>query len=99
MQVLLRRAAGSDVGTNSATMIDQQNLPWFAELNRGLRDRLDDAALQARIEESTQLLRNLAGEIVARVRALGADGRTDDLPTLAALAAPATPAALLREAA
>jgi hypothetical protein len=99
VQVLLRRAAGSGVGTNSATMIDQQNLPWFAELNRGLRDRLDDAALQARIEESTQLLRNLAGEIVARVRALGADGRTDDLPTLAALAAPATPAALLREAA
>ena len=58
MQLLLRRAAGASIGTNAASMIDQQKLPWFAELNRGLRDTLDSAALEQRIIESTAMLRS-----------------------------------------
>ena len=98
MQLLLRRAAGSAVGANAAAFIDQQNLPWFAELNRGLRDRLDDAALHARIEQSTQMLRTLAGEILGRARALG-EVAVDDLPALAALDSSTAAPRLLREAA
>jgi flavin-dependent dehydrogenase len=97
VQVLLRRGAGSALGTNSASMIDQQKLPWFAELNRGLRDELDVDALQRRIEESARMLRVLAGEILARVRELGPVA-TDDLPALAHLGDNGEPS-LLREAA
>ena len=97
MQVLLRRGAGSAIGTNSASMIDQQKLPWFAELNRGLRDELDVDALQRRIEESARMLRVLAGEILARVREHGPVA-TDDLPALAHLGDNSEPS-LLREAA
>jgi hypothetical protein len=78
-------------------MIDQQKLPWFAELNRGLRDALDPAALERRILDSAAMLRVLAGEILARVRALG-DAPTDDLPALSRLGANGEPS-LLRDAA
>jgi len=97
MQVLLRRAAGASTGTNSATMIDQQKLPWFAELNRGLRDELDVDALQRRIEDSARMLRVLAGEILARALELG-PVVIDDLPVLARLGTTFAPN-LLREAA
>ena len=97
VQVLLRRGAGSAIGANSASMIDQQKLPWFAELNRGLRDELDVDALQRRIEESARMLRVLAGEILARVRELGPVA-TDDLPALARLG-DNSETGLLREAA
>jgi flavin-dependent dehydrogenase len=97
MQLLLRRAAGAAIGTNAASMIDQQKLPWFAELNRGLRDELDATALEQRIIESAAMLRVLAGEILARVRALG-DTPIDDLPTLTRLGSNGE-SSLLREAA
>jgi flavin-dependent dehydrogenase len=97
MQLLLRRAAGASIGANAASMIDQQKLPWFAELNRGLRDTLDTAALEQRIVESTAMLRVLAGEILARVRALG-DTPIDDLPVLSRLGTNGEPS-LLRDAA
>jgi len=93
----LRRAAGASTGTNSATMIDQQKLPWFAELNRGLRDELDVDALQRRIEDSARMLRVLAGEILARALELG-PVVIDDLPVLARLGTTFAPN-LLREAA
>ena len=51
---------------NDAIMLDQASLPWFAELNRGLRDELDEAGFRARIIESVALLDTLAREIVAR---------------------------------
>jgi len=86
MQVLLRRAAGTGIGTNAALMIDQQNLPWFAELNRRLRDCLDADGVSARIEQAALMLRSLAAEILQRVRGGGAV-RIDDLPALAELGA------------
>jgi len=98
VQILLRRAAGTSVGTNAASMIDQQKLPWFAELNRGLRDCLDTTALEQRVVESTSMLRSLAAEILARVRALGSTP-IHDLPALAALGHQGSATSLLREAA
>jgi len=97
VQTLLRRAAGTGVGVNSASMIDQQKLPWFAELNRGLRDRLDADQLQQRIEHSARMLRALAGEILERVQEIGATA-FDDLPALARLDS-RDGSSLLREAA
>jgi hypothetical protein len=51
---------------NDAIMLDQASLPWFAELNRGLRDQLDEEGFRARIIEGVALLDTLASEIVAR---------------------------------
>ena len=69
VQLLLRRAAGTGVGAASTEFVDQCALPWFAEMNRGLRDVLDDAALQRRIEDNAAMLRELAAQIGQRVRA------------------------------
>ena len=51
---------------NPAAMLDQSSLPWFAELNRGLNDALDDAQFRARIRASTEQLRTLAAEMLER---------------------------------
>ena len=50
---------------NPAVMLDQASLPWFAELNRGLNDVLDDAQFRARVRASTEQLRTLA-EMIER---------------------------------
>ena len=97
VQILLRRAAGTAIGTNNAILIDQQKLPWFAELNRGLRDPLDAEGVCARVEQATLMLRSLAAGILGRVRSIGA-ACIDDLPALVRLGAVAD-AGLLREAA
>jgi hypothetical protein len=47
-------------------MLDQAALPWFAELNRGLRDELDEETFRARIQTHTALLNSLAMQIVER---------------------------------
>ncbi len=61
---------------NRPVMLDQAALPWFAELNRSLNDRLDDDAFKARIRASLAQLRTLAAEIIARAGAghAGLDG-------------------------
>jgi hypothetical protein len=91
MQPFLREWSKVSAKRNDAQMLDQANLAWFAELNRGLRDELDDAAFKARIREMTTLLKSLAAEIVAT--ALAEHPRLDasalgkllgDAPTLAA---------------
>jgi hypothetical protein len=65
MQPFLRDWSKVSAKRNDARMLDQASLAWFAELNRGLRDELDDAAFKARIREMTALLKSLAAEIVA----------------------------------
>lgn len=51
---------------NPARMLDQSRLGWFAELNRGLIDRLDADSFNGRIESMLARLDDLAVEIVAR---------------------------------
>jgi flavin-dependent dehydrogenase len=67
MQTLMRHWGDDTQASvkNPARMLDQASLPWFAELNRGLRDKLDDAAFEARMEENVALLERVAGEITA----------------------------------
>ncbi len=58
--------AGSDPASRGPrAMLDQASLPWFAELNRGLRDVLDDAAFHRRIVANVAQLEALADEIAA----------------------------------
>jgi hypothetical protein len=66
MQKFMREWSLVSPKRNDAIMLDQASLPWFAELNRGLRDELDEAGFRARIIEGAALLDTLAREIVAR---------------------------------
>jgi hypothetical protein len=70
VQVFLREWSKVSAQRNAAVLLDQARLDWFAELNRGLRDELDDAAFKARIRENTALLKALAAEIVATALAV-----------------------------
>ena len=66
MQSFLRDWSVRSGRRNRSGMNDQARLDWFAELNRGLRDSLDDDGFEARIRGTTQQLRMLAREIVTR---------------------------------
>jgi len=69
MQSFLREWSARSSKRNRAVMLDQAALPWFAELNRSLRDELDESAFRARIQTNTALLKALAHQILARARA------------------------------
>jgi flavin-dependent dehydrogenase len=66
MQTFMREWSKLSARRNDAVLLDQAELPWFAELNRGLRDQLDDEAFRARVIEYTGLLNSLAKEIIER---------------------------------
>ena len=89
MQLLLRTAAGVDVGDCSARMIDQGDLDWFVELNRGLRDKLDEAQLEQRVRDHAAMLHALAAEIRERIREMGCSVPAD-LGSLADLRMPSS---------
>jgi len=66
VQDFLRAWSAVSAKRNPAVMLDQAALPWFAELNRSLNDRLDDEAFRTRMRASVEQLRALAGEILLR---------------------------------
>jgi flavin-dependent dehydrogenase len=66
MQKFLREWSLLSSKRNATTMLDQASLPWFAELNRGLRDELDEQGFCERIQQHTALLDQLAHQIVER---------------------------------
>jgi hypothetical protein len=75
MQPLLRdwgarnRAAGlGEAAIHDGRMLDQYRIDWFHEMNRALDDRLDDAALVARLIGNVARMDWLSREILARVR-------------------------------
>jgi flavin-dependent dehydrogenase len=68
IQELLRAWSRSERPANPPRLLDQAALPWFAELNRSLTDRLDDAAFDARMRRNAALLHELAAEILVRAR-------------------------------
>jgi flavin-dependent dehydrogenase len=73
MQDFLRDWSARSRRRNRPAMLDQVRLDWFTELNRGLRDVLDDAGFEARIRATSLQLRMLAREIIASARADHAD--------------------------
>ncbi|MFN0317956.1 MAG: NAD(P)/FAD-dependent oxidoreductase [Burkholderiales bacterium] len=64
MQILLRNWSALGGGENPKAMLDQAELGWFAELNRGLTDTLDGEGFRRRIRSTTTQLHALAGEIL-----------------------------------
>jgi hypothetical protein len=69
MQKFLRAWSEVSGKANGPAMLDQAALPWFAELNRGLRDRLDDEGFRTRIRANARQIHALAAEIVERATA------------------------------
>lgn len=69
MQKVLRQWSDLDSTPNRADMFDQARMDWFAELNRGLTDKLDDSQFHARMRHTTQQLHALAVEIVDLIAA------------------------------
>jgi hypothetical protein len=69
MQDFLRQWSGVSARKNPPVLRDQVHLDWFNELNRGLRDELDDEAFKERIRTTTRQLTRLAREIVATASA------------------------------
>jgi flavin-dependent dehydrogenase len=67
MQLFLRAWNLVSVKRNLPQMLDQASLPWFAELNKELRDALTDAQFAERIDKQLLQLNELAAEIVTTV--------------------------------
>ncbi len=66
VQNYLRAWSPFSAKRNPALMLDQAMVPWFAELNRSLEDRLDNDAFRAKLRASARRLRALATEVLAR---------------------------------
>jgi flavin-dependent dehydrogenase len=66
MQPFMRQWSDHSRRDNPPLLLDQASLGWFSELNRGLRDRLDDDEFRVRIRRTTAQLSELATEIVHR---------------------------------
>jgi hypothetical protein len=66
VQAYLRAMSAHGGRANPRAMIDQASVPWFAELNRSLQDRLDDAAFHARLLDGAALLHRLASALLRR---------------------------------
>jgi flavin-dependent dehydrogenase len=64
-----RRDAGQvDSGADATRFLDQARVGWFAELNRALQDRHDDAGFRLVLRANVQRLGQLAAELRALAR-------------------------------
>lgn len=66
MQALFRHWHAAGGRDTRREMFDQCALAWFAELNRGLHDTLDDAGIRARLRDNVKLLEGIADAITLR---------------------------------
>ena len=64
MQTYFREWSLVSAKRNPAQMLDQACLPWFAKLNKELRDDLSPAEFMVRIDQQLLQLHELAAEIV-----------------------------------
>ena len=64
MQLYLRAWNLVSAKRNLPHMLDQANLPWFAQLNKELRDELTDAQFLHRMDQQLLQLHELAAEII-----------------------------------
>ena len=82
MQAFFLRWHGCSHGRNPRALLDQRELPWFAEMNATLHDPLDDASLRARLRENVELLQGLAASIVERAVADGGEALRGEMHDL-----------------
>lgn len=82
MQPFFRRWHAHSQGRNPRTLLDQHELPWFANMNATLHDTLDDQALHTRVRQNVELLEGLAATIVERAAKDGGDSLRRDMNDL-----------------
>jgi flavin-dependent dehydrogenase len=82
MQFFLRAWNLVSAKRNLPHMLDQANLPWFSKLNQELRDDLDGAQFNARIDAQLLQLNELAAEIVVTAHRDYPDLNADELIAL-----------------
>lgn len=82
MQLFLRAWNLVSAKRNFPKMLDQASLPWFAQLNKELRDDLNDAQFMERIDSQLQQLHALAAEIVVAAQMDYVDLNADKLIAL-----------------
>ncbi|MCB1588622.1 MAG: tryptophan 7-halogenase [Xanthomonadales bacterium] len=68
MQQVFRSWHAERPGSNPASLLDQGELGWFHELNRGLHDTLDEVELRQRLRAHVALLDQLAEALIARAQ-------------------------------
>jgi flavin-dependent dehydrogenase len=83
MQGFFRRWHAHSAKRNPSVMLDQQDLPWFADMNATLHDQLDDKSLRTRLRQNVTLLEGLAATIVERASADGGAALRSDMIDLA----------------
>ncbi|MGV3742424.1 MAG: NAD(P)/FAD-dependent oxidoreductase [Burkholderiaceae bacterium] len=66
VQNFLRAWSAVSEKRNPTQMLDQSGLDWFAELNRGLKDVLDEEGFKQRMTDNFALLHRLARELFER---------------------------------
>lgn len=66
VQDFLRAWGEVDDGARPPRLLDQARLAWFAEMNRGLSDRLDEAQFKSRLKANLALLHQLAEQLMQR---------------------------------
>ncbi|GGI20014.1 halogenase [Oxalicibacterium faecigallinarum] len=66
VQAFFRAWSQHSARRNPAQLLDQTSIDWFAELNRGLNDQLDDAQFMQRMDDNLVLLQHLAAAFITR---------------------------------
>ncbi|MBS0432172.1 MAG: tryptophan 7-halogenase [Proteobacteria bacterium] len=66
MQAFFRTWHAAHQPRSPRAWLDQHELRWFAQLNSGLHDELDDTQVRARLRANVELLHALAGSIGER---------------------------------
>ena len=91
-------AAPRHPGDGHPPMLDQQAVPWFREINRALREALDDDAFALRIQANVARMGVLAAELLGYARAAhpgigdhGLDALLDASPPVATDPLPLVP--------
>lgn len=82
VQQFLRAWSAVSEKRNPPVMLDQVQMPWFAQLNRSLTDTLDTPDFLQRIRDANAQLSRLAAEIVQRAQANHPDLPAFDLTPL-----------------
>ncbi|MEO8809502.1 MAG: NAD(P)/FAD-dependent oxidoreductase [Rhodanobacter sp.] len=83
MQRFFQRWHALSPARNPRGMLDQQDLPWFADMNASLHDPLDDNALRSRLRDNVALLEGLAAGIVEQAVTDGGESLRQDMHDLA----------------
>jgi len=66
MQNFFREWGKCSARRNPSQMLDQTAIDWFSELNRGLKDQLDEAGFAQRMADNFLLLQQLADALAER---------------------------------